>query len=69
MAFISQTFGEGASTSRPPLFVGENYPFWKIRTRIFLESVDKGIWDVVINGPFEPTKLGYGKHVLKNFSD
>ena len=40
-----QTFGEGASTNRPPLFAGENYPFWKIRMQIFLESQDKGILD------------------------
>jgi len=30
-----QTFVEGASIIRSPLFVGENYPFWKIRM-IFL---------------------------------
>ncbi|WVZ15533.1 hypothetical protein V8G54_013099 [Vigna mungo] len=57
MASVSQTFGEGAYTNRPPLFAGENYSFWKIRIRIFLESVDKGVWDVVLNGPFEPTKV------------
>ena len=31
----NQTFAEGASINRPPLFTGENYPFWKIRMQIF----------------------------------
>jgi len=48
----NQTFAEGASINRPPLFTGENYPFWKVRMQIFLESVDRDIWDVVLNGPF-----------------
>jgi len=34
------------------LSIGENYPFSKVRMQIFLESVDRGIWNVVINGPF-----------------
>ena len=48
----NQTFAEGASINRPPLFTGENYPFWKVRMQIFLESIDRGIWDAVLNGPF-----------------
>ena len=48
----NQTFAEGVSINRPPLFTGENYPFWKVRMQIFLESVDRDIWDVVLNGPF-----------------
>ena len=46
----NQTFAEGASINRPPLFTGENYPFWKVRMQIFLESVDRRIWDAVVNG-------------------
>lgn len=61
MANISQTFGESASTNRPPLFAGENYPFWKIGMKIFFESIDKDVWDVVINGPYGPTKIENGK--------
>jgi len=55
MANISQTFTEGASINKPPFFIGENYPFWKIRMKIFLESVDKGVWDAIVSGPFQPT--------------
>jgi len=34
-------FGEGASINRPPLFCGLNYQFWKVRMKIFMESLDK----------------------------
>jgi len=36
-------FGEGASINRPPLFFGVNYQFWKVRMKILVESIDKGI--------------------------
>jgi len=36
-------FGEGASINRSPLFCGLNYQFWKVRMKIFVESLDKGI--------------------------
>jgi len=51
MVGSNQTFAKGASINRPPLFTGENYPFWKVRMQIFLESVDRGIWDAILNGP------------------
>jgi len=53
----NQTFTECASINRPPLFTGENYPFWKVRMQIFLESIDRGIWDVVLNGLFIPINV------------
>jgi len=40
-------FGEGASINRPPLFCGLNYQFRKVRMKIFVESLDKGIWDAI----------------------
>jgi len=68
MSNTSQTFAEGAFINKPPLFAGENYPFWKIRMKICLESVDKGVWDAVVNGPFKPIKIVERKNVLKEFS-
>jgi len=68
MSNTSQTFVEGASINRPHLFASENYPFWKIRMKIFLESMDKGVWDAVVNGPFKPIKVVEGKSVPKEFS-
>ena len=47
-------FGEGASINKPPLFCGLNYQFWKVRMKIFMESLDKGIWDAIENGHFVP---------------
>jgi len=47
-------FGEGASINRPPLFCSLNYQFWKVRMKILVESLDKGIWDAIENDPFIP---------------
>jgi len=47
-------FGKGASINRPPLFCGMNYRFWKVRVKIFVESIDRGIWDTIENDPFVP---------------
>lgn len=38
-----------------PIFTGENYGYWKACTRIHVNFVDKGVWDVIINGPNEIT--------------
>jgi len=45
-------FGEGASINIPSLFCGLNYQFWKVRMKIFVESLDKGILDGIENDPF-----------------
>jgi len=47
-------FRDGASINRPPLFCDVNYQFWKVRMNIFVESIDKIIWDAIKNGPFIP---------------
>jgi len=39
MAEEKLPFAEGASINRPPLFSGVNYPFWKIKMKIFIESL------------------------------
>jgi len=49
--------GEGASIHRPPMSSCINYQFWKIRMKIFIESIDKGIWDAIINGPYAPKHI------------
>jgi len=36
--------------------------------KIFLESVDKGVWDVMVNGPFQLVKIVKGKIIPKEFS-
>jgi len=47
-------FGEGASINRPQLFCGVNYQFWMVRMKIYVESIDKGIWNAIKNGHFIP---------------
>jgi len=46
-------FAEGASRNRPPLFCGLNQ-FWKVGMKIFVESLDRGIWDAIENDLFIP---------------
>jgi len=36
--------------------------------KIFLELVDKGVWDAVVNGHFQPVKTVKDKIVPKEFS-
>jgi len=45
-------FGDGPSINRSPLFCGLDYQIWKVRMKIFVESIDRGIWDAIVNGPF-----------------
>jgi len=47
-------FEEGASINKPPLLCGLNYMYWEARMKIFVESIDQGIWDAIENGPFIP---------------
>ncbi|KAH9769924.1 hypothetical protein KPL71_012193 [Citrus sinensis] len=60
------TFREGQSTTRPPFFDGNDYPYWKTRMRIYLQSLDYEIWEVVCDGPFMPlTKNEVGEDIPK----
>ncbi|VFQ77283.1 unnamed protein product [Cuscuta campestris] len=47
---------EGQSTTRPPLFDGTNYLYWKERMRIFIQSNDYKLWLIVKNGCRVPMK-------------
>ena len=31
----------------PPLFDGTNNAYWKVRMRVFLQSLDKKVWQAV----------------------
>jgi len=54
MAENKLPLAEGASIHRPPMFSGVNYQFWKIWMKIFNESINQGIWDAILNGPYTP---------------
>ena len=62
-------FGEGSSVSRPPMFNGINYASWKIRMKIFMESIDSFIWEVVVHGPYVPMQVVKDKEVVKPRSE
>jgi len=56
MAMESSVYAlEGQSTSRPPLFNGSNFSYWKARMQIFLRCIDLNMLDVVTNKYVEPT--------------
>ena len=63
------SFAEGASIHRPPMFCGLNYQFQKIKMQIFIESIDKGIWDSIVNGPYTPKCLVENKQVDKPWTE
>ncbi|KAG2725726.1 hypothetical protein I3760_01G079900 [Carya illinoinensis] len=69
MANILDSFGECQSSSRPPLFCGDNYAFWKVRMRIFLQAQGREIWKCIVNGPYIPTKVVDGVKVKKEEQD
>jgi len=58
-------FEEGVSINKPPLFCGLNYKYWEARMKIFVESIDQGIWDAIENGPFIP-KIKKNGSFIKN---
>jgi len=50
------------------MFGGLNYAFWKIKMKIFMESIDMGIWDAMVNGTFVPMQVVKGETVMKPWS-
>ncbi|WMV27263.1 hypothetical protein MTR67_020648 [Solanum verrucosum] len=51
-------FQEGASLTRPPFFNGKYYGWWKNRMMDFIIAENYDLWNVVMDGPIIPTKLG-----------
>jgi len=56
MAENKLPFTKGASTHRLLMFSGINYQFWKLRMQIFIEPINKAIWDATFNGPYFENK-------------
>jgi len=69
MAENKLPFDEGASSHRPPMFFGVNYQFWKVRMKIFIESIDCGIWNVIVNGPYIPMAVVNVVPVEKSYDE
>jgi len=51
------------------VFGGVNYAFWKIQIHFFMESIDMGIWDVVVNEPFVPVHVVKDETIKKAWSE
>jgi hypothetical protein len=51
------TSHEGTSASKPPLFDGTNFAFWKIRMKTYLMALGADVWDVVETGYTKPVVL------------
>jgi hypothetical protein len=51
------TSHEGTSASKPPLFDGTNFSFWKVRMRTYLMALGADVWDVVETGYIKPVVL------------
>ena len=45
---------KGQSLIIPPLFNGTNYAYWKVRMRVFLQSLDEKVWQAVDIGWTKP---------------
>jgi len=69
MAENKLPFAKGASINIPPMFSGVNYQFWKVRMKIFIESIDRGIWNAIVNGPFIPMYVVDGVSTAKCFDE
>jgi len=69
MSEFKVLFAEGWSINRPPMFSGMNYAFWKIRMKIFMESIDSCIWEVVVHGPYVPMQVVKDEEVEKPRSE
>ena len=48
---------KGQSLIIPPLFDGINYAYWKVRMRVFLQSLDEKVWQVVEIGWTKPKEM------------
>ena len=57
--------GERQSIVRPPLFVGDNYAYWKTRMRLFIQANDYEVRRIIVSGPKIPKKKVGDEEVIK----
>ncbi|XP_057975241.1 uncharacterized protein LOC131162650, partial [Malania oleifera] len=53
------------SSTRPPVFSGVNYTFWKQRMRIYLQNTDWKVWRIVSKGNYVPMRIEGAARVPK----
>jgi hypothetical protein len=54
-------------STRPPLFNGTNFSFWKIRMKTYLMSLGMEVWKIVVDGYKIPTTLPTDEVGKKNY--
>ena len=60
-------FAELVSIKRPPLFCGMKYPFGKVQLNVFMESINRYIWQMVVNGYTISSQVVEDKTIEKPF--
>ena len=45
---------KGHSINRLPYFNGEDYPYWKDKMRLFIESISLDMREIIKNGVYIP---------------
>ena len=54
---MDEKFERLGNLSRPPLFDGTNFPYWKVRMIAFIQgTLGDEVWEVIENGYTFPTK-------------
>jgi len=50
-----QQISEAESITRPPLFAGDDYLYWKNKMEMFIKSTQYNLWKVITKGDYTPT--------------
>lgn len=53
---VTPNMEEDQSCTRPPRFNGHYYGWWKNRMHEYINAEDTELWDVILDGPYIPTK-------------
>ncbi len=49
---------EESSITRPPAFLGEDYPYWRDRIEMFIKSTQYNLWGISTKGDYVPKNAG-----------
>ena len=58
-------YDQGRSTTRPPLFKGTNFSYWKNCMQMFIKIEDYKLWNIITKGPYVPMRTIDEKTVKK----
>jgi len=58
-------YDQGRSTTRPPLFRGTNFSYWKILMQMFIKTEDYELWNIMTREPYVLQITIDGKTVTK----